>query len=175
MVTIELLALDRKEWEQVAESPAVFAAEHTLTIGAEPDLPRAVGQQTVALLERTGTTTPWGGYLAVDRAQAIIVGTCAFKAPPDSEGVVEIAYFTFPLFERRGYASAMALALVERAESVVEVRRVRAHTLPERNASTRILENLGFQRVGEVVDPEDGPVWRWDREPISHVSLSGSA
>ena len=103
-VTIELLALDRNAWGQLAEAPAVFAAEHALTLGAAPDLLRAVGQQTVALLDRTGATTPWTGYLAVDRARETIIGTCAFTAPPDSEGVVEVAYFTFPPFEGRGYA-----------------------------------------------------------------------
>jgi GrpB-like predicted nucleotidyltransferase (UPF0157 family)/GNAT superfamily N-acetyltransferase len=170
----ELLPLDRTAWGQVADAPTAFAAEHALTLGAEPDLLRAVGRQTVALLERTGAAIPWSGYLAVDRSKKIIIGTCAFTAPPDSEGVVEIAYFTFPQFEGQGYASAMAAGLLERAERAVEVRRVRAHTLPENNASTHILEKLGFERVGEVIDPEDGPVWRWDREPISRVSRPGS-
>ena len=57
----------------------------------------------------------------------------------------------------------MAAGLVERAERAIEVRRVRAHTRPEKNASTRILEKLGFERIGEIIDPEDGPVWRCDR------------
>ncbi|MGH7631966.1 MAG: hypothetical protein ACREOF_21740 [Gemmatimonadales bacterium] len=34
-----------------------------------------------------------------------------------------------------------------------------------RNASARVLEKLGFRRLGEVIDPEDGPVWRWEWEP----------
>ena len=89
-VTIELLALDRNAWGQLAEAPAVFAAEHALTLGAEPDLLRAVGQQTVALLERTGATTPWTGYLAVDRSREIIIGTCAFTALPDNSQLVDI-------------------------------------------------------------------------------------
>jgi GNAT superfamily N-acetyltransferase len=93
----------------------------------------------------------------------VIVGTCGFKAPPDDDGVVEIAYFTFPDFEGRGCGSAMAIGLVERARRAVGVRRLRAHTLPERNASTRILEKAGFDFLGEVIDPEDGPVWRWER------------
>jgi hypothetical protein len=46
-------------------------------------------------------------------------------------------------------------------------RTVRAHTLPERNASVRILEKLGFAHLGQIVDPEDGPVWRWERAPGS--------
>jgi RimJ/RimL family protein N-acetyltransferase len=108
MLNIGLLNLDRTAWARVAEDPDAFAVEHTLTLGAEPDLLRTVGQQTVAMLQRTGATSPWTGYLTVDREHQIIIGTCAFTAPPDLEGVVEIAYFTFPSFEGRGYASAMA-------------------------------------------------------------------
>jgi RimJ/RimL family protein N-acetyltransferase len=116
------------------------------------------------MLQRTEATIPWTGYLAVDRVHDIIIGTCAFTARPDADGVVEIAYFTFPGREGRGYASAMAAKLVEVAEGTGEVRRVRAHTLPEPNASTRILEKTGFTRAGETIDPESGPVWRWERE-----------
>jgi RimJ/RimL family protein N-acetyltransferase len=90
------------------------------------------------------------------------VGTCAFKGPPDGQGEVEVAYFTFPTHEGRGYATAMARALCDRAAASAGVRCVRAHTLPERNASVRVLEKLGFRRAGDVQDPEDGPVWRWE-------------
>jgi RimJ/RimL family protein N-acetyltransferase len=69
------------------------------------------------LFDRTGVIAqPWSGYLALDRERDTIVGTCGFKAPPDSEGVVEIAYFTFPAFEGFGVASAMAAQLVEDGE-----------------------------------------------------------
>jgi [ribosomal protein S5]-alanine N-acetyltransferase len=40
---------------------------------------------------------------------------------------------------------------------------VRAHTRPTPNASTPVLTKCWFARVGDVVDPEDGPVWRWER------------
>jgi hypothetical protein len=43
------------------------------------------------------------------------------------------------------------------------VRTVIAHTLPEENASTRALRGNGFAHAGEVIDPEDGRVWRWER------------
>jgi hypothetical protein len=36
-----------------------------------------------------------------------------------------------------------------------------AHTLPQENPSTRILRRLGFEHVGEAVDPDEGPVWLW--------------
>src|SRR3954447_23131196 len=154
MVNIGLLVLDQAAWARTAEDPAAFAIEHTLTLGVEPDLLRTVGEQTVAMLERTGATKPWTGYLGVDRAQQLIIGTCAFTAPPDPEGVVEIAYFTFPPFEGLGYASAMAAGLVDIAGGTATIRRVQAHTLPEENASTRILQRLGFERTGETVDPD---------------------
>jgi RimJ/RimL family protein N-acetyltransferase len=44
-------------------------------------------------------------------------------------------------------------------------RTIRAHTMPEQNASTRVLEKCGFRWLGEVVDPEDGAVWRWEYCP----------
>jgi len=38
-----------------------------------------------------------------------------------------------------------------------------AHTLPGAMASARVLEKCGFTRVPDVVDPEDGLVWRFER------------
>jgi RimJ/RimL family protein N-acetyltransferase len=43
------------------------------------------------------------------------------------------------------------------------VRTIQAHTLPEQNASTRVLEKCGFTFTGEIIHPADGPVWRWER------------
>ena len=50
----------------------------------------------------------WGGYFVVDEGTGEVVGSCAYKKPPTEDGIVEIAYFTFPGFERRGYATAVA-------------------------------------------------------------------
>jgi RimJ/RimL family protein N-acetyltransferase len=43
------------------------------------------------------------------------------------------------------------------------VARVRAHTRPSNTASTRVLEKCGFDFIGQVNDPDDGSVWRWER------------
>ena len=40
-----------------------------------------------------------------------------------------------------------------------------AHTAPTANASTRVLAKCGFEFRGDVVDPDDGLVWRWERSP----------
>lgn len=107
---------------------------------------------------------PWRyGFFVVDRESRSIIGSAGFKGPPDPVGVVEIAYGIVPGSEGRGYATEAASALVEFAFANVQVRLVRAHTLPIRNASTRVLEKCGFRHVGSVIDPDDGPVWRWER------------
>ena len=82
---------------------------------------------------------------------------------------MEIAYGIDPAHQGKGYATEAAEALVLFAFGDDRVRLVRAHTLPEANASTRVLTKCGFRRTGEVVDPEDGLVWRWEkrREPAA--------
>lgn len=109
---------------------------------------------------------PWMfGFSIVERATGADVGDCGYKGPPDHEGCVEIAYGVSPERRGRGYATEAAAALVAFAFAQEGVRLVRAHTLPENGASPRVLEKCGFVRVGEVVDPDDGLVWRWERGP----------
>ncbi len=107
---------------------------------------------------------PWTyGFAVVDRESRSVVGNAGFKGPPDQQGMVEIAYGIVPDYEGRGYATEAAALLVRFASGNSEVRLIRAHTLPTTNASTRVLTKCGFDKVGEVVDPDDGLVWRWER------------
>lgn len=122
------------------------------------DVARESCAATAALYERVGFVSPWLGYLAVSGEQ--VVGICGFTAPPAS-GKVEIAYFTFPEFEGRGMATSMARELVALARAAESAITVTAQTRPERNASTRILQKLGFALEGCVIHPEDGEVWEW--------------
>jgi ribosomal-protein-alanine N-acetyltransferase len=117
-----------------------------------------------ALVDANPGDSQWSlGFAVVDRHTAVRVGNAGFKGPPDAEGMVEIAYATEPEFQGRGYATEAAAALVALALDDARVRLTRAHTLPEPNASTRVLTKCGFTFVGEVIDPEDGRVWRWER------------
>jgi RimJ/RimL family protein N-acetyltransferase len=102
------------------------------------------------------------GYTVIRTADGVHVGQCGFKGPPKA-GVVEIAYCIEPDFEGRGYATEAARALVAIAFASPEVRTVIAHTIAATNASSRVLQKAGFRNVGEVIDPEDGVVWRWER------------
>ena len=125
------------------------------------------GDISAVWLDRLRAATvadPWvHGFGVVHRESGSVIGTAGFKGPPDEDGTVEIAYGIVPAYEGRGYATEAAAALVEFAGESGRVRLVRAHTLPTPNASTRVLAKCGFEHMGEVIDPEDGPVWRWER------------
>jgi len=115
-------------------------------------------------LRSSTVASPWiHGFAVVDRQSRSVVGSLGFKGPPDETGAVEIAYGIVPEFRGRGYATEAAAAGVELAFASSQVQRVRAHTLPTSAASMRVLEKCGFDCAGEVEDPEDGPVWRWER------------
>ena len=116
-------------------------------------------------LRSAGKADAWEhGFAVVDERTRMTIGTAAFKGPPDGDGVTEIAYGIVPAYQNRGYATEAAAALIAFAIRSGRVRRLRAHTFAEVNASTRVLEKNGFVKVSEVVDPEDGPVWRWERD-----------
>jgi RimJ/RimL family protein N-acetyltransferase len=126
--------------------------------GALPEVTREVFRATAELYTTVGFEEPWICYLAL--ADDTPVGVCGFKSSP-RDGRVEIAYFTFPEFEGRGFASTMAAELVAVARRHGSSIVVAAQTLPERNASHRVLEKLGFRHVETVDHPEDGTVWEW--------------
>jgi [ribosomal protein S5]-alanine N-acetyltransferase len=118
----------------------------------------------IAQLRAAPGPDPWSlGFAVVHRDDDRVIGSAGFKGPPDGDGVVEIAYGVTPGYEGRGYATEAAKALVAFARERVDVTTIRAHTKPENNSSGRVLAKCGFQHVGEVEDPEDGLVWRWER------------
>jgi ribosomal-protein-alanine N-acetyltransferase len=129
--------------------------------GQVPEVCQSAIESTVQLYSRVGWIQPWIGYLAFEEGGC--VGTCAFTAAPKNN-LVEIAYFTFPGNEGRGVATRMASLLIslasENAPNVV----VTAHTLPNENASTRVLRKLGFILVGPRIHENDGQIWVWRKQ-----------
>lgn len=125
-----------------------------------------VSPEWLAALRDSSGPDPWRhGFFVVHRESRSVIGAAGFKGPPDSSGMVEIGYGIVPSFEGRGYATEAAAALVGFAFATGHVRLVRAHTLPASNPSTRVLLKCGFHCTGTIVDPDDGPVWRWERGP----------
>lgn len=115
-----------------------------------------------AKLEASQHSDPWlHGFTAI-AGDGSSVGEGAFKGPP-IDGVVEIAYRVDADRQGLGYATSIAMGLTAFALAEPGVVAVRAHTLTGGVASQRVLEKCGFTRLGEVVDPEDGVVVRFEK------------
>jgi [ribosomal protein S5]-alanine N-acetyltransferase len=122
-----------------------------------------VSPDWLAMVEGPEMRGGWAyGFSVVLTDGGTPVGTGGFKAPP-VDGMVEIAYAVEPAERGKGFASEIAKGLTAYAFSFPEVTRVRAHTLPDGIASQRALAGSGFAFVGEVNDPEDGLVFRYER------------
>lgn len=116
-----------------------------------------------------GHYAPWLCFMTFDAG--INIGTCGFSMPP-SGNVVEIAYYTFPKHERKGYAQQAARALVSMAQDAKPGVVITAHTLPEEGPSCQVLRKTGFIRTGAIDHPLDGPIWVWTLTGCSPPELS---
>ncbi|MBM4183256.1 MAG: GNAT family N-acetyltransferase [Gemmatimonadetes bacterium] len=134
------------------------------SIEAMNEVDRAqVSPEWLARAKAATAADPWlHGFNVIHRESRTVVGSCGFTGPPDADGVVEIAYSISPAYQGRGYATEVAQAMAVYAFRTGRAKVVRAHTLPHENASTRVLSKCAFDFLGEVMDPQDGRVWRWE-------------
>jgi RimJ/RimL family protein N-acetyltransferase len=106
------------------------------------------------LEEGGATVVGWYGWYAIRTEDAegprALVGAGGYFGPPDGEGEVEIGYSVLPEWRRRGYASEIAAALVERAFAETSVRRIVARTSDANAASHAVLVRAGFVRRVDV-------------------------
>lgn len=114
----------------------------------------------VSILERHPEEQGWWTQLFFDEPTGHLVGSGGYKGPPVRREV-EVGYEIAPGYRRQGYATAATLVMTRRAFASGLVDAVIAHTLAEENASTKVLRSSGYEFVGEIEDPDDGPVWRW--------------
>ncbi|GAA2125514.1 GNAT family N-acetyltransferase [Actinomadura napierensis] len=107
-------------------------------------------------LQRSPEDAAWIVRAAVSEPGGAVVGHCGFHSAPDENGTVEISYSVDPAHRRRGHATAMLAALLDRATAEPSVRTVRASVGPRNAASLATLAGHGFTHVGEQWDDLDG-------------------
>jgi ribosomal-protein-alanine N-acetyltransferase len=128
-----------------------------------PEVRAQVSDAWLAQLHASGENDPWAhGFSVVERESGTHFGDCAFKAPPSTEGMVEIAYGIEPEHQGKGYATEAVALLLAFGFKDERIKVIRAHTLEATNASARVLTKCGFKNLGEVIEPEDGLVSRWE-------------
>ncbi len=84
------------------------------------------------------------------------IGYVNFHAAPHGDGWVEIGYTLLPAYHGRGYAIEAVRAIFDWARQQSGVRRFRASVAPGNERSLNLISKLGFERIGEQWDEEDG-------------------
>ena len=119
--------------------------------------------------EHYDETGVFGVYQVLLADSGEVVGGIGFIHPPEL-GEVEVGYGLAESVRGRGFASE-ALRAVSTWAAEHGVATIVAMTATDNMASQRVVERVGFTRLPEpVVDPEDGPMWRWEK-PLESGSL----
>jgi ribosomal-protein-alanine N-acetyltransferase len=90
-----------------------------------------------------------------------MIGHAGYHGPPGvnsvrNEAAVEFGYKIFPSWQGRGYATQVAVMLMELAEQRAGIRHFVLAVSPANDPSLAIVRKLGFVRTGEQWDEEDG-------------------
>jgi RimJ/RimL family protein N-acetyltransferase len=104
------------------------------------------------------TEEPWLLRAAVLAGSRQVAGRIGFHAPPDDEGVVEVGYSVAPNHRKQGLATEMVAGMLGWASEHGAVACL-ASVSPDNVASLATIKRLGFVKVGEQMDEEDGLEW----------------
>ncbi len=151
----------------------VSVAEMDAALAGDEELKRSLGHAVVAgwatfrealqptrdALALKPSMFAWGTRFFVTDEPHELVGWGGFKGAP-KDGVVELGYEIAESRRGRGFATEVTRAMVAEAFADPEVTTVVAHTLPEHNASNRVLEKVGF-RFDAAVEEDGETVWRF--------------
>ena len=159
---LQLLPIERIHVEALLRSKNELAALLQVTVSnGWPHFPEAFSLSANESHAYNLLEADWGGYFFLHPKDRVLVGSGAFKGPPDDAGTVEIGYEIASEYWKRGWATEAAQGMIAYAFSHEEVRALIAHTLAQTNASNRVLQKVGMQFIAEVDDPDEGKVWRW--------------
>jgi ribosomal-protein-alanine N-acetyltransferase len=157
---ISVVACDLVCLELAVENPKQLEARLGAPIASDWDDFAPAMQVSRDKLRANSALLGWWSHLVLVGTPPVVAGVCGYTGPPNDLGVVEIAYGTAPSFRGQGIATLAATELMRRAFQDSRVRVVCAHTLPEENASTRVLKKVGMAFVGLAQDVDVGTVWR---------------
>lgn len=122
-------------------------------------------------------------FWAVELAGAgKVIGQIYFQQiEPAGHMTCELGYILNPAFQRQGYGSEAAGALVQHALTAGGMHRVVAHCNPENCASWKLLEKIGFRREGLLRqnvffrrDADGQPLWT-DTYVYARLAADGQA
>ncbi len=97
-----------------------------------------------------------GLFLAIEKASNEIIGSAGFHDFPDEEGMIEIGFGIVPEKQNQGFGTELLIGMWKMICLRPDVQNLRYTVSPENKSSTHIIKRMGFEKVGEQMDPEDG-------------------
>jgi RimJ/RimL family protein N-acetyltransferase len=146
-----------RDEQELARLLGVSAAKDWLGF----DAAREAMSYSYEYLKTHPSALSWWTHLFIHVADKALIGLGGFKGEANADGMVEIGYSLAPGYRRQGLATEASQGMIAYAFSHPHVRSVDAHTLPERNPSTMVLQRVGMKFLGAIHDPDDGEIWHW--------------
>lgn len=139
-LTVQQMRWQRDDFARLEQALGLAASGQRLEDELRPIVSRAISQ-----MRRRPHHARWHcQWAAVLKEERRIVGSLAFKGPPNREAAVEIGYGFDPSYHNRGLATEAVGEMVRWALSEDSVETVIAETANMNVASMRVLQKVGF-------------------------------
>lgn len=156
-----LVACDLKHFEAILQDRHKLELLLDIVVPENwTEFPEAI-KYAYEYLKANPSACGWWTYLFVHCQDRVLIGLGGFKGQANESGVVEIGYEIIPDYRNRGLATEAARGLIDYAFSHSQIKFIDAQTLPEANASTRVLEKIGLRYMETVQDRQHGAIWHW--------------
>jgi RimJ/RimL family protein N-acetyltransferase len=107
---------------------------------------------------------PWSVRAIVLKLSNEMLGHVGFHEPPNPDSLrrhgpnaIEFGYTVYPAFRRRGYATEAVRAIMSWAANDAGIETFVVSIAPDNAPSQAVARRLGFAKVGEHIDEDDGP------------------
>ncbi len=139
-LTVQQMRWQRDDFARLEQALGLAASGQRLEDELRPIVSRAISQ-----IRRRPHHVHWHcQWAAVLKEERRIVGSLAFKGPPNREEAVEIGYGFDPSYHNRGLATEAVGEMVRWALGEDSVEAVIAETANRNVASMRVLQKVGF-------------------------------
>lgn len=110
-----------------------------------------------------------GLILAILKSTKEIVGSAGFHDFPDKNGIIEIGFGIVPQMQNKGYGLELLIGMWKMICKRNDVKILRYSVSPENKPSVHIINKLGFKKIGEQIDPEDGLELIYEKSVVEFI------
>ena len=114
-----------------------------------------------------------GIILAVEKVSKQVIGSAGFHDFPDQNGMIEIGFGIVPEKQNNGFGKELLFGMWDWVCKKPEVKTLRYTVSPTNEPSMRIIKKIGFTKVGEQIDEEDGLELIFEKSKADYLKTRG--